>query len=198
MPVLRYAVQMSNHEGSPPSTNVFHIRTTDPNDNPFGAQQRKDAVASLQSMYAGLAPNLSGGMILTFPDLAIDVETNQFVDVETPGNLTVAGTARQPSVLSVCVNWATSDRSRRGRGRTFFGPLGASSVDADGNPAVVMLDRFVTVCEAFISRSLTDNGWAFGVYGQQAPGVAGAKVLRDLTGMSVNRKQFSVMTSRRG
>lgn len=198
MGTYRYAVNISNHEGSPPSTNVFHFRTADSDGDAFNQAEADAATASIRQLYLDSAAVFAEGVRIAFPNFAIAVGSEETVPINPGADVVSTQAARNTSVLCFCINWVTASRSRRGRGRTFLGPLGQNVIGTDGNPSSTALSIVKNAAEAFVERSTGPNLWAVGVYGQQSKNIPEPKVLRDITGYTLNEKQFSVMTSRRG
>jgi hypothetical protein len=95
----------------------------------------------------------------------------------------------------VC-GWRTTLAARRGRGRTFLGPLNVDAGSTDGTPSPGALSTINSAAAALIATSSETNDWAFAVYGQQSSGISGVKVARDITAQNV-RDVFAVLRSRR-
>ena len=197
MGVYRITIGLTGHTGSPPSANVFHFRTVADGDDPLAQEQRNSAVSALHDFYESIIGVLGLGVTAVFPDFVLVPGAEESAPINDLPNLTSAASGQAPSVLAYCINWTTSSRSRRGRGRTFIGPLQFGAINTDGNPDSSPLNTLTAACDALLVANALDNGWSFGVWGQQNPGQAEPKVLRDWTGYSVARDQFSIMTSRR-
>jgi hypothetical protein len=186
-----------------PAVNVWHLRTDSDATNTAGHAMAQDAIDKLRAFYQGLVAQWWVGT--TFKcDGITDVSSDEGVSLSWS---TVTGTApgtETPPVLAICVSWKTSIRARRGMGRTFLAPFNTGSIDTDGTITASWLSAINTGLTTLRDASLLDNGWAFGVYGQQnaMPGATSAEraaaphVLRDFVGFSVKDK-FAVMTSRR-
>jgi hypothetical protein len=125
--------------------------------------------------------------------------------VPTMSNVTGVGTGSAPQLLAVVCTWKTSIAARRGRGRTFVGPLATSAVQADGTPLDALVTDVKAAAAALVASSMGFGNGALGVYGYSAaktPGKenprnpADAKVFRDFTGYAV-RDLFASLRSRR-
>ena len=139
------------------------------------------AVTALRAFYQSIIDQFPPGNTIT-ADFAVDVETKE----------------------DHAVNWTTGTRARRARGRTFLGPMGAATLEANGTVGDGTLTKIRTACTALRDASLVDNGWALSVWGlqTQAPYKYQGKysdlphVGRDVVGFKIN-DQWAVMRSRR-
>lgn len=195
MPVYRYATEIGHTGGSPLSANVWHFRTV--LDGGADDLQIDAAMGAIRQFYLDVAGSLASGTTVAFPEYATEVTTNTDAQVGTFQPVAGPSLSQAPAVLAICVNWSTSLRARRGRGRTFVGPLNINTIAANGIPAASTIALYNTAAETLVGSSTGGNGWSVGIWGQQDQYQPLPKVLRDITGFSVNPRQFSVMTSRR-
>ena len=124
----------------------------------------------------------------------------------TPTFASVTGTGAvgyAPQALSVVVTWKTSIAARRGRGRTFLGPMGSGIMQTDGSITDANLTTIRTAAAALVTSSLGYANGAIGVYGVETPRTDDSvpysslpHVFRDYTSSSV-RDIFGIMRSRR-
>jgi len=186
--------------------NVFHVRTG----NLVTTEQAAlngaaSAIRTFMQAMAAYYPSLTGGSMKA--DFGINVETGEDLPISAatfPPVVFAGGASAAPPHLALCVNWKTSIRGRRARGRTFLGPLKLACIQADGTAEDVFLGNIGTAAQALVNASLTDNDWAVGVYGLQNPAPENYQgdysdlphVIRDITGYSISDK-FAVMRSRR-
>jgi hypothetical protein len=114
-----------------------------------------------------------------------------------------SGTGSAPQALALVVTWRTEVAARRGRGRTFVGPLAPAVVATDGTPADTARSTLATAAAALVSSSQGFANGAIGVWGYQSaytgegdrpPGQP--RVLRDFTGSTI-RDLFGILRSRR-
>lgn len=182
--------------------NTWHLRTTGLVDT--DQTNIDQAITALRAFYSATLLLLSPTGTTIEADAAINVEDATDKPV-TWAKMTSAGGANvSPSFLAVVVNWKTSSRTRRGRGRTFVGPLVSTIMQGDGTPLDQNVTAIGTAANTLVTASMVDNGWAFGVYGLVQPTkVSGVpleddppRVLRDFLGYAINDR-FGYLSSRR-
>lgn len=210
MPVYRVPVNITWSGPGSPGANIWHFSVDDVTNTP--AQNLQEAVNSLHAFYTGLtalgqfSQNLYGGNTALSLGQVVDVETKKVMDTPTWTTITGSGGAVLPPSLQVCVSWSSDLAARRGRGRTFLGPLGGQVRADDGT----LQDDFLTGIRAKATSFLTDsksaNGWAVGVWAQRdaMPGkaitskqrAAAPHIFREFLTASV-KDQFAILRSRR-
>lgn len=196
MAIFRVPVDLTWNGAGSPGVNVFHLRTTESSGTPGNGLVLSDALSVLQLLYSNImTPYGAPGMTCSFQGEAVDVVTQEIITgdpwtVTSNGNATAA-----PPVLQVCCTWRTSIAARRGRGRTFFGPLKISTQDVNGTVMDDVLSLMRASVQQFVSDSQALPGGAFAVYGREIEGGTG-KVARDITGGAI-KDQFAVLRSRR-
>jgi hypothetical protein len=185
--------------------NTFHIRT--------GHLITTEAVAlqaaadALRTWYTAVLSCFEPGTTIA-ADGGVNVEDQSDQSVTWATITNGGGTVSTAPVLAICTSWKTASRSRRGRGRTFLGPLDAGCVQNDGTIDPAKLTLVKAANTVLVNASLVDNDWAIGVYGLENPAPKPPPgqppvdpstlphVLRDFTGHAVQDK-FAVMRSRR-
>lgn len=199
MAIYRCAVQITYPRPGSPGANVWHFRTgAGPGSE---ASNRTNAVAAIKKFYTdlggGAAQFFANGISFKIENV-VDLATNESYDQDVVVNGPSGTSNTCPDVLCVCVSWRTSSSTRRGRGRTFLGPLSAAVMDTNGTPTDNAIAVVGTASQNLINASLTDNGWAIGIYGLQASGggPTAPRVLRDLVAYRV-RDEFAILRSRR-
>lgn len=106
---------------------------------------------------------------------------------------TVAGlqtSGYAPVASMVCVSWRSDLATRRGRGRTFLGPIGLNSADTDGTPANAHLSTVRTAAATLVAASEAATGGSLVVFSETD------QVGRDITSSTVSDR-FAVLRSRR-
>jgi len=186
--------------------NTWHVRTG--NLIPTEQAAINSAASALRSFYgtvANLCPSLPAATWRC--DFAVNVQDQTDLPVSQTSFAPVAtagGAIWAPPHLAICVSWKTSIRARRGRGRSFLGPLTGGQMQSDGTVLDASLTTLTTAATTLVNASLTDNDWALGVWGLENPAPPGfggdyndlPHVIRDFTGFSMQDK-FAVMRSRR-
>lgn len=197
MAVLRVPVDLTWPGTGGPGVNVFHLRTTEESGTPGNELILGDAMVVLNDLYDAVYGSYAAqGAVATFAGAAVDVHTQEIVEAD-PWTAVAPGTGGSTApVLQVCATWRTSIAARRGRGRTFFGPLGNAAVETDGTIVPGALGGIRTACEAFVTASNGIAGGSFAVWGQETAGVPGINVARDITGVTI-KDRFAVLRSRR-
>lgn len=208
MSVWRVSVGLQWGGAGSPGVNSWHLRINDTGD--LGTAM-PEAINALRACYQDLADtDWGGGGVGIFPtDLhvnleeVINVETLEILPVDFTEVYVNNGVLDAPQALQIVAGWRTSIAARRGRGRTFLGPLGAHVMEGDGSPANGALVMIRTTLEQLLAASTALNDWAFGVYGLQNQAPSGTTdysalphVLRDFTGVSV-KDRYGVLRSRR-
>jgi len=200
MAIFRLPILLRWDDPGSPGANVWHFRTA----GVAPANEEIDgAVSSIRQFYQEIATGGSGrpfrSQMSFSADYVTDVENQEQreVDFETV-QMQTTGQADAPMVCQICVSWRTATAARRGRGRTFLGPLSGECLDENGTIKQSSLDIVNTAADGIATRNGLDNGWAVGVYGLQNAGTGpdGPKVLRDIKGHKI-RDSFAILTSRR-
>lgn len=197
MAVYRIPVELVNTAFPSTMANVWHARTDTSDVFWDPVTEENTVMGELRTFYTNIAQVLAAGTTVRFPSAIANVETQEEVQLDAIPDVTTTSTTYAPKGLSIVISWRTSSRSRRGRGRTFVGPLADLMLEpGTGAPAFTYKQAIQDAADALVAASSGVNGWAFGVWGQQDAGVAEPKVLRDFT-QGVVANEFSLLRSRR-
>lgn len=206
MAIWRMNIFGDHGNGAGRVINSWHIRTGNlVTTEQAAVNGAASAVRVFMQNMAALYPSSTAGSMKA--DFAVNVETGEDLPISTSTFSPVifaGGANAAPPHLAICVNWKTSIRGRRARGRTFLGPLVSSCIQTDGTVVDATLTSLGTAAQTLVNSSLTDNDWAIGVWGLENPAPKGFQgdysalphVIRDITGYSISDK-FAVMRSRR-
>lgn len=157
MTVYRAVCRINIPDQAAGGVNVWHFRGS-------GAASEGEVVSSiagdLKDFYTaahGMYPN---DVSITAPEYLVTVEAEpKFVAVSQDDQWTVqgyGGSGRAPEVLQIVCDWITDSPSRSGRGRTFIGPLGSTSVGGDGLPVPSQVANLRTAAEALVAKNNLD------------------------------------------
>lgn len=208
MPIFRVPVNVTWTGSGSPGVNVFHVRTVS---EVFNQLELDSAVDAIHQFYTTAAFTRSAGGALfangtswTLGEV-VDVDTQEYRTADWT-TLTAASSAKDlPPSVQMVVGWRTSVAARRGRGRTFLGPLSEFASEADGTPSADCLADLRLAANNLVNASLAGNGWSLGVYGYRDAFDTSSgntrpandpRVLRDVTQASV-KDRFAVLRSRR-
>lgn len=196
MPTYRMPVSIATAARPDYGVNVWHFRAEGVGGPLLGAVE--SAVLAIHDFYAALATGsvLANGVTIdatTIQEVGSDVaQPVDFSAITVPDSGAIA-----PAPMAITVNWQTASVSRRGRGRTYVGPLVLGAIQTDGtvHPGALSLVR--DAASDLVDTSRTGILWAVGVYGLEAPGgdAASPHVLRDVTGSRVHDR-FAWLRSR--
>lgn len=176
-----------------PGFNIWHCRTTG-EDVPSTADL--DALTDiLHTFYSAISPFYTPGTTAAFEGVATTIEENPRFDA-SGSSWSVTGSSSVsvmlPTAAQICIGWTTEEAGRRGRGRTFIGPLTSAVLDGsgDGTPLNGSLTTLRAAADALVSSSM---GFANGAWGVYSPSFG---IFHDFTGSRI-RDTFAVLTSRR-
>jgi hypothetical protein len=160
------------------------------------------AIDSIHGFYGDIwGGGASNGMraeLTAAAEFATEVDTQEQREVDFP-TLTVGGSSSDaPPVLQAVISWKTSSASRRGRGRTFMGPLSFGALEADGTLSDTFLQVLSGAAAGYVARSQAADDWFSGVYGlaTSGGGPGAPHTIRQLTGFKI-RDTLAVLRSRR-
>jgi len=202
MAIFRVPIVLTFPGAGSPGANIWHIRTS----SAIPATELSQAntlLGYIRTFYQSLVTLMPATTTTTLGTVTEEGTSREIVP--TWSTTTGSGTGSSPQALCAVITWRTETAARRGRGRTFFGPLATSVVQSDGTINNSNLTTIQASAAALVSSSLLDGNGAVGVWGYNAaktPGKANprdpldAKVLRDITGYQV-RDLFGVLRSRR-
>lgn len=202
MSVFRLPVKIAAPNASA-SVNVWHLRSGTWDVPAIDNAALTAGVQRIRALYLAIAAYYPAGTTVT-SEGPINVSSGE-APAAAFAPVTGTGTGGSlPPHLACCVSWKTSSRTRRGTGRTFFGPLVTGWLETDGTITNAVLANMRTNVASLVTDSGAANSWAIGVYGQQdampgAPAEArqlAPHVFRDITSSTI-RDTFAVMRSRR-
>lgn len=196
MAIWRLPVNLQWTGPGSPGANVWHFRTDSPDPTDLEVNA---AVAAIHQFYQTLINNnIYSPSVLISSESAVEVSSQEERAVDFDPIAPGSGGTEAPEVLQIVCGWRTSIAARRGRGRTFVGPLATSTMDPNGSVANIPRQVVLDAATALVAASSTEAGWAIGVYGLQdsGGGPTAPRVLRDFTGVKV-RDRFAVLRSRR-
>lgn len=197
MSVVRIPVTLNWPGSGAPGINVFHLRTTEDWDtagHDLIVDDALDVLATfVDAVYDIVAPV---GFTWSLGENVVDVASSEARDFTVRSGATASTDTPAPHALAVVVGWKTTLAARRGRGRTFLGPCRKGLIDTDGTIEPGNLANIRTHADTFVASSSSIAGGSFAVWGQEAAGVPGVNVARDITSANV-RDVFAVLRSRR-
>lgn len=200
MTIYRVPVNITYTGAGSPGVNVWHIRSTDPwLSTPAQLQAN---VTVIRTFYDALKALFPSTVVFTLGTVT-DVETQEEA-VPTFASVTGTGAVGYaPQALAIVVTWKTVIAARRGRGRTFLGPMSSGTMQTDGSVTDANLTTIRTAATALVTSSLGYANGAIGVWGVTAPRTDPAikykdlpHTFRDVTSATV-RDIFGVLRSRR-
>lgn len=194
MSIWRAAIQIEGGALPDPGVNIFHARVGEVVDADIDIAL-DNVEAGLQAFYneiKGLYPN---DVTISHDGVWQEIATPEPRQHDQGSGFSVGGTGTSdtlPAFVCMTVTWLTALSNRRGRGRSFIGPLVQSTAEANGTPEEA--NRSVLSIAAANLVDLSDNTepvpWALGVWSPTD------NVLRDFTGSRVPNK-FASLRSRR-
>jgi hypothetical protein len=191
MGLYRVTVGLKFDVGSGGGTNTWHIRTSGtPDSDQAGINA---AMSALKDYYTAVAPSVPPSYRTSWNGEALQISVPAPQALASTGwTVNGAGSAADWafSAIQIVTTWRSAVANRRGRGRTFYGPLDRSCMEGDGTLTTGALARMRTAATALCSASLADTGWAFGVWS------ATDGVHRDFVSASV-KDEGAVLRSRR-
>lgn len=183
-----------------PGANIWHIRTVDPV-IATELQQANILIGYIRTFYVQLLAYLPNGTTVSLG--TVTEEGTQREIVPTMAAVLGTGTGNSPQALCAVVTWRTSIAARRGRGRTFFGPLNTGTIQSDGTLNDTFRANVVSAAGGLVTSSMAYGNGAVGVYGFSSAKAKGSprdpndpRVFRDYVGSSV-RDLFGILRSRR-
>lgn len=200
MSILRVPINITFPGAGSPGANIWHIRT---GSNVFATEltEATALVGYISSFYFAVANYLPNGVAI---NIGTVTEEGTQREVVVPFTARAgAGSGSAPQALCAVVTWKTSIAARRGRGRTFVGPLHTVSVQSDGTITDSVRTAILSAANALVSSSVAYGNGAVGVWGYDAAKPQGQprdpsdpKVFRDFVGCTV-RDVFGILRSRR-
>jgi hypothetical protein len=202
MAIFRVPVNIAFAGTGSPGANIWHIRTATPALT-TELSEANTLIGYIRSFY-----NTCAGIFPTTTTITLGTVTEELTSREiTPTFTTVTGlgTGSAMQALAIVVTWRTTIAARRGRGRTFVGPVATSVMQSDGTITDANRTTVQNAANALVTSSVGWGSGAVGVYGYNAAKMPGkenprdpndGRVLRDVTGAQI-RDLFGVLRSRR-
>lgn len=183
-----------------PGANIWHIRTIDPSPT-TELNQANTLIGYIHTFYVALLAYFPNGTTISLGTVTEEGTQREIVPTFAP--VLGTGTGNSPQALCAVVTWRTSIAARRGRGRTFVGPLNTGTVQSDGTLNDTFRANVIAAASALVSSSTAYGNGAVGVYGYSSAKLKGSprdpndpRVLRDYVGSTV-RDLFGILRSRR-
>lgn len=202
MAIYRVPILIAFPGAGSPGANIWHIRTAGPAGS-VDLGQANALIGFIRTFYNSILTHIPAATAIT---LGTVVEEETSVEIApTMAVLSGSGTGSAPQALACVVTWRTTLAARRGRGRTFVGPLATAAMQNDGTPAAATRTAIQDAAAALVTASMGYGNGAVGVYGYDGPKTPGKenprnpddpKVFRDFIGSGV-RDVFGVLRSRR-
>jgi hypothetical protein len=186
MATYRLQVQIDYPGVGGPGLNTWHARVDEP------AASIDNVSDALHTFYSAVAGVFVAGATCTLQREAIKdpYGSPQYAPVDDWVVTGTAGGKMLPPATALVVGWRTLSATRSGHGRTFLGPCGSDFSDDNGTPRDAFLGGYRDAAAALVSASLSDNGWALGVFSRKDG------TLRDFSSSQI-KDRFAVLRSRR-
>lgn len=191
MGIFRTTVEWKFPIGSGGGTNTWHLRTLSDD----GTTTEVQALMGLVSnFYYGIRGAFPSDTTWYWDGLAAQIATPTPRLLEGAVAWQITGSAPSndygPAPGMICVTWRTALATKRGRGRTFLGPVARPVMEANGTIADPIMTTVRTEAAALVSASLSDTNGALGVWSETDG------VLRDFVASNAT-DQVAVLRSRR-
>lgn len=191
--IVRIPVSITGPALPTPGMNIWHARIGDGD----GVQEDdiNQVAGWLNVFYGDISGLYPAGNTISFDGEATEIGTATPQTLPQGAGWTVAGTGAAdglPAADCLMVSWRTALATRRGRGRTFIGPVVKSAAEGNGTPEESNRSALQNAVDDLVATSAAaqPGGKAIGIW---SPADA---VLRDvLSGNVPNR--FGVLRSRR-
>lgn len=172
-----------------PGRNTWHVRT---DGDLVDGEQIAGLIEDIQSFYEAINTLMHVNWSARFAGVVNGLGTDEG-DTGTYPAWQVDGDATGdvlPTSNQIVVGWRASTGGRRGRGRTFLGPLQAVVLDPDGLPTQASIDVIQNAANNLVAASTGTLNGAVGVYSRTDG------LVRDVVAATV-RREFAVLRSRR-
>jgi hypothetical protein len=200
MAIFRVPFNIAFLGAGSPGANIWHIRTIDPS-AVTELNQANTLIGYIRTFYLTCSTYMPTTATITLG--TVTEEETQREIVPTFASVPGAGSGAMMQALSVVVTWKTTIAARRGRGRTFVGPLATVVVQSDGTIVDSVRTAILGGANTLVASSMAYGNGAVGVYGYSAAkpqdqprNPTDPRVFRDFTGAAV-RDLFGVLRSRR-
>lgn len=192
MGVFRVRIALAFAAGGRSGSNSWCVRTIGGSDTADVAAAVNGAIKPFYTTVAGSVPSAS---TFKWDGTATELGTTtpSLLTPSSPWTVTgtVPGSNYTAAAGMACVTWRTSLATRRGRGRTFIGPLASGVVEADGSLGAANLTQFNTAISALVAYNNNDLSIGSVAVWSTADGVA-----RDIVGGTIT-DQVAILRSRR-
>jgi hypothetical protein len=202
MAIFRVPINITFPGAGSPGANIWHIRTATPALS-TELTEANTLIGYIRTFYNYNVAHFPATTVISLGTVT-EEETSREI-TPTMATVTGVGTGSAPQLLAVVVTWRTTVASRRGRGRTFLGPLATADMQNDGTPSSTLMTDVNSSAASLVTSSLAMGSGAIGVYGYRdakLPGKANLRnpsdprIFRDVTGKQV-RDLFGSLRSRR-
>jgi hypothetical protein len=202
MAIFRVPINITFPGAGSPGVNVWHIKTNDANLS-TELTQANALIGYMRTLYDAIKIYYPATTVLSLGTVTEELTSREITP--TMASVTGTGTGSAPQLLALVVTWRTNVASRRGRGRTFLGPLATAAMQSDGTPSATLLTAAGDAAQALITSSQAYLNGQIGVYGYEDPKTPGKlnprdptdpKIFREFTGRSI-RDLFGSLRSRR-
>jgi hypothetical protein len=189
--ILKVPVKITHPALPNPGLNVWHLRLQDGIEAP-SPQQAGEALSELHSSYDTWLATLSGLAVFSFDgEVTTEEAEPRAYDIGFPWAAGNQGAGQVlPPANCIVAGWGTGLATRRGRGRTFLGPLQATAVQADGTPSQAALDNIRAGQDSLLAYNQANPGDEWGLWSRTA------QTFRPFVSRTVHDK-FAVLRSRR-
>lgn len=195
MALYRTRINWTFPVGSGGGTSTWHLRTTSLPGAPADQAQVDLMMLIVEDFYQGAGQLMGSNTVVSWDGTALEIATGSPILLSGGVPWTFTGTGAStygPTAAMAVVTWRTTLANRRGRGRTFIGPLPTGAIGSDGTLDTLELGQLRTAATALVGASSGIGVPGSIVVWSEADGVG-----RDLTGSSVT-DQCAVLRSRRG
>lgn len=191
MGLFRATVDLKFAAGSGAGTNTWHMRTLSEDGTTLEVSELMSIVQAFYGICSDLLPSTStaawDGLVTE-----VGVPDPRLLEAATPW---IVGGALSSAPYTAaagmgCVTWRSALATRSGRGRTFLGPLAASTVEGNGTLTSTALTKLRSAAAATVSDSLADINGALVVWSETQ------QIGRDFVASSVT-DQVAILKSRR-
>lgn len=173
--------------GTPPGANVWHARADDIGLNPY-----EDQVGWIRDFYDDIKEAFHAGTVISFDGALSPVnDPDSGGIVAPPWSITGTG-GGDPLSPGLCalIRWQAATGGRKGKGRTFIGPLSEGMNDSNGQISSSATTLLETSAADLVEKSDSFSNGALGVYSRTDG------LLRDFVSSTVDR-QFAFLRGRR-
>lgn len=190
MALIRTQVRWTFPAGSGGGVNTWHMRTQD---SPGGYQADVEALMEIvRTFYTSVMAICPSSSTVAWDGSAQEIgAAPEFQEPSPAWSVGGIGTGYGAAAGMGCVTWYSTLANRRGRGRTFIGPIASAAVEGDGTLTSAALSALRNGAAGLVSSSQSAVAGSIGVYSQRD------RLLRDIVGARVT-DEVAILRSRRG